>query len=176
MATDVTQTPANARVSTPHPEPVAWSEAARREMEAIFAQYPDRRSAMLPVLWLAVREFGWVSPQVEEIVSGVIGQPLNEVHSVLTFYTMFPRGPQGRHEVQICRNISCWLAGSVTLCDYLVEKLGIGVGDTTADGKFTLIEVECLAHCECAPAMRFDNRIIGHLTPDKIDGILAGAD
>lgn len=145
-------------------------------MEAIFAQYPDRRSAMLPVLWLAVRAFGWISPQVEQIVSEVIGQPLNEVHSVVTFYTMFPRRPVGRHEVQICRNISCWMAGSVTLLDHLVETLGIGVGETTSDGKFTLIEVECLAHCECAPAMRFDNRIIGDLTPDTIDKILAEAD
>ena len=103
-------------------------------------------------------------------------QPRNEVHSVVSFYTMFPRSPQGRHHVQLCRNISCWLNGAESLREYLIKKLGIEVGQTTADGKFTLEDVECLANCENAPAMRFDDRYEGHLTTEKLDKILAEAE
>jgi NADH-quinone oxidoreductase subunit E len=176
MSTEATQTTAPDWVSHPHAGAVAWSDDAKRELEAIFAKYPDRRSAMLPVLWLAVKEFGWISPQVEQIVSEVMERPLNDVHGVVTFYTMFPRAPLGRHHIQICRNIACWLAGSVNLMDHLKQKLGIGAGETTPDGRFTLSEVECLAYCECAPAMRFDDRYEGNLTPEKIDQILAEAE
>ncbi|MEW5875860.1 MAG: NAD(P)H-dependent oxidoreductase subunit E [Candidatus Zixiibacteriota bacterium] len=158
-----------------HPQPVAWSEEARREVDAILAKYPNKRSATLPILWLAVREFGWISPQVEEIVAAAVGEPVNHIHEVVTFYTMYPRGPLGRHEIQICRNVSCWLAGGDQLRDYLMQKLGVGLGETTQDGKFTLTEVECLCFCERAPAMRFDNRIEDQLTKEKIDRILADA-
>jgi len=162
--------------SADHPGPVDWSAAARAEIEAIVARYPDRRSATLPVLWLAVREFGWISHQVEEIAAEILQRPLDEIHEVVTFYTMYPRRPLGRHHIQICRNISCWLAGAVNLRDYLMEKLGIGVGETTPDGKFTLSEVECLAYCECAPALQFDVRYVGNLTRDAIDRLLAEAE
>jgi NADH-quinone oxidoreductase subunit E len=162
--------------SVDHPSPVAWSAMARAEIEAIVARYPDRRSATLPVLWLAAREFGWISHQVETITAEVLKRPLDEIHEVVTFYTMFPRRPQGRHRIEICRNISCWLAGAVDLRDYLKDKLGIGIGETTADGKFTLSEVECLAFCECAPALRFDDRYVGNLTRESIDQLLAEAE
>ncbi|MEW5702307.1 MAG: NAD(P)H-dependent oxidoreductase subunit E [Candidatus Zixiibacteriota bacterium] len=159
-----------------HTGPVSWSATARQEVETIIARYPDRRSATLPVLWLAVREFGWISHQVELITAEVLMRPLDEIHEVVTFYTMFPRRPLGRHQIEICRNISCWLAGAVNLRDYLKQRLGIGPGETTADGKFTLSEVECLAYCECAPALRFDDRYVGNLTRESIDRLLAEAE
>lgn len=158
-----------------HPGPVAWSEDARREIGEIIARYPSRRSATLPILWLAVREFGWVSPQVEQIVAEAVGESVNHIHEVVTFYTMYPRKPMGKHEIQICRNVSCWLAGGHDLRDYLMQKLRIGLGETTPDGKFTLTEVECLCFCERAPAMRFDTHIEDQLTREKIDRILADA-
>jgi NADH-quinone oxidoreductase E subunit len=161
--------------SVDHPGPVAWSAAARAEIERLVSRYPDRRSATLPVLWLAVREFGWISHQVELIVAEVLQRPLDEIHEVVTFYTMYPRRPLGRHHIQICRNISCWLAGADNLRDYVMGKLGIRSGQTTPDGKFTLSEVECLAYCECAPAMRFDDRYIGNLTREAIDRLIAEA-
>lgn len=155
-----------------HPGPVAWSDSAKREIDAIFAKYPDKRSASLPVLWLAVREFGWISYQVELIVAEVLERPLNEVHQVVTFYTMYPRKPMGAHHIQICRNLSCWLAGAEDLRDHIKQVLGIGVGETTPDGKFTLSEVECLAYCECAPAMRFDDKYVGNLTRESVARII----
>lgn len=156
----------------PHSGPVVWSDAARHEIDAIFAKYPDKRSATLPVMWLAVREFGWISYQVELIVAEVLERPLNEIHQVLSFYTMYPRKPMGRHHIQLCRNISCWLAGSEDLREHITQALGIGVGETTPDGKFTLSEVECLAYCECAPAMRLDDKYVGNLTADSISQLI----
>lgn len=155
-----------------HPGPVAWSDAAKRDINAIFAKYPDKRSATLPVLWLAVREFGWISYQVELIVADVLERPLNEIHQVVTFYTMYPRKPMGKHQIQLCRNISCWLAGAEDLREHIKQVLGIGVGETTPDGKFTLSEVECLAYCECAPAMRFDDKYVGNLTRESVAQII----
>ena len=159
-----------------HPEPVKWSDEARRDLDAIFAKYPDRMSATLPVLWLAVKEFGWISPQVEAIVGEVLGRPVNQVHEVVTFYTMFPRMPMGEHQIEICRNLSCWLAKAPDLLEHLKEKLGIHPGEVSADGRFSLIEVECLAYCECAPAMRIDGRYEGNLTREKIDQLIDDID
>jgi len=155
-----------------HPGPVSWSEPARREIDSIFARYPDTKSATLPVIWLAVKEFGWISPQVETIVADVLNRPLNEIHSVVTFYTMFPQKPPGRHHIQICRNIACWLAKAPELLEHLIARLGIRPGEVTPDQRFSLEEVECLAYCECAPALRIDGRYEGNLTREKIDQII----
>jgi len=114
-----------------HPGPVTWSDAARQKIKSIFARYPDTKSATLPVIWLAVKEFGWISPQVEAIVAEVLNRPLNEIHSVVTFYTMYPQRPLGRHHVQICRNIACWLANAPELLGYLETKLGISPGEVS---------------------------------------------
>lgn len=158
-----------------HPEPVSWSAAARQKIDEIIARYPDKQSAMMPILWLAVEEFGWISPQVEQIVGEVLNKPVNHVHSVVTFYTMYPRRSMGKHHIQICRNISCWLSGAHGLVEHLKNTLGIEAGEVTADGKFSLEEVECLAYCECAPALRMDGRYEGNLTRGKIDQLIQDA-
>ena len=155
-----------------HPEPVNWSAEARTKIDEIIARYPDSQSAIMPILWLAVEEFGWISPQVEKIVGEILDKPVNHVHSVVTFYTMYPRKPIGKHHIQICRNISCWLSGAPGLVEHLKGKLGIDSGGVTADGKFSLEEVECLAYCECAPALRIDGRYEGNLTTEKIDQLI----
>lgn len=158
-----------------HPEPVSWSDEAKTKIKEIIARYPDKQSAIMPILWLAVDEFGWISPQVEKIVGEVLDRPISKVHNVVTFYTMYPRKPMGRHHIQICRNISCWLAGAPGLVDHLKSKLGIEPGEVSRDGKFSLEEVECLAYCECAPALRMDGRYEGNLTREKIDRLIEDA-
>ncbi len=85
---------------------------------------------------------------------------------------MYPRGPMGKHHIQLCRNLSCWLAGAEDLREHIKQTLGIGVGETTSDGRFTLSEVECLAYCECAPAMRFDDKYVGNLTKESVTNII----
>jgi len=159
-----------------HPGPVSWSDAALKEIEATIAKYPDKKSATLPVLWIAVREFEWISPQVERIVAEVLDRPVNEIHGVVTFYSMYPRHKMGRHHVQICRNISCWLNGAPGLVEHLKGRLGIAPGEVSSDGKFSLEEVECLAFCECAPCLRMDNHYEGNLTKEKIDQLIDQAE
>jgi len=149
-----------------------FSAAAQDELKAIFALYPDRQSATLPVLHLAQREFGFISPAVEELVAKVLKRPVTEVHGVVTFHTMFNTHAVGKYHIQICRNISCWLCNSPGLLSHLKNRLGIDVGQTTPDGKFTLSQVECLGHCEFAPALQINDEIVGNLTAEKIDHLI----
>ena len=156
-------------------KPAEFSPAVQQEAAAIIARYPERNSAILPLLHLAQREFGYLSPEVEHLVANLLQRPVTEVHGVITFYTMFNSKPAGKYHIQICRNISCWIKNAPDLLEHLKSKLGIEVGETTADGKFTLTEVECLAHCEQAPALQINDEIIGNLTKEKIDQIINDA-
>jgi NADH-quinone oxidoreductase subunit E len=138
--------------------------------------YPDRRGALLPVLYLAQDAFGYVSLEVEEYVAGLFGLSPAHVHEVVTFYTMFFQKPKGRHVISVCHNLSCHLLGAKSVIQHLQERLGIEVGETTPDGRITLLSVECLCACEQAPMMQVDDRYEGPLDPQRIDQILAGLD
>ncbi len=142
------------------------------EVRRLQSLYPDKRGALLPVLHLAQDTFGYVSLEVEEYVAGLFGLTPAHVHEVVTFYTMFFQQPKGRHVVAVCHNLSCHLLGAKTIIDHLTERLGIEVGETTADGRVTLLSVECLCACEQAPMMQVDDRYEGNLTADKVDQIL----
>jgi NADH-quinone oxidoreductase subunit E len=128
----------------------------------------------LPVLHLAQDTFGHVSLEVEAYVAGLFGLSTAHVHEVVTFYTMFFREPRGRHVVSVCHNLSCHLMGAKGIIQHLVDRLGVEAGGTTADGRVTLLTVECLCACEMAPMMQVDDRYEGNLTPDKVDRILEG--
>jgi NADH-quinone oxidoreductase subunit E len=156
-------------------EKVQFSPEAQQEVDRILAAYPDRYSTTLPLLHLAQREFGYISPAVEQLVADILDRPVTEIHGVVTFYTMYNEQPVGKHHVQLCRNITCWIKNAPGLLEYLKEKLGIEVGETSADGLFTLSEVECLAHCEYAPVIQINDEIIGNITREKIDEIVADA-
>jgi NADH-quinone oxidoreductase subunit E len=150
------------------------SEASKAEIRKIRDEYPDPQSAVLPALSLAQREYGgWLPEQAFDEVAEVMGLPATYVASVASFYTMLYGKPVGRHLIQVCTNLSCSLLGAEHLLDYIGGKLGIGVGETTQDGRFTLIEVECLGSCGTAPMMQVDDQYYENLTQDKIDHILA---
>jgi NADH-quinone oxidoreductase subunit E len=134
-----------------------FSEAALAEYRDILARYPERRAALLPTLWLAQREFGWLSLPVQEYVAGLMEIPLSWVTSVVSFYTMFWAEPKGRHHLQVCVNLSCALRGSDQLCATIERRLGIGPHQKTEDGRFSFEEVECLASCGTAPVMQVSN-------------------
>lgn len=136
--------------------------------------YPDRRGALLPVLHLAQDVFGYISLEVEEYVGTLFDLTPAHVHEVVTFYTMFFQKPKGRHVVSVCHNLSCHLLGAKTIIEHLEQRLGIEVGETTPDGRVTLLSVECLCACETAPMLQVDDRYEGHLTPGKVDRILEG--
>jgi NADH-quinone oxidoreductase subunit E len=123
---------------------------------------------------MAQETFGHVSLEVEEYVAGLFGLSPAHVHEVVTFYTLFFREPRGRHVVSVCHNLSCHLAGAPRLLEHLKRRLGIEVGETTDDGRVTLLSVECLCACEHAPMAQVDDRYELDLNPEKVDGILEG--
>ena len=150
----------------------AFTDAARRELEAILARYPSREAAILPALHLAQREFGHLSGEAIVYVAGLLGFTPARIEGVATFYTMFNRKPVGRYHLQICRNISCSLLGAEQLVEHISKKLGIRPGETTPDGKFTLSAAECLGSCGTAPVMQVNDDYHEELTEEKIDALL----
>jgi NADH-quinone oxidoreductase subunit E len=144
------------------------------EVRRLMSLYPDRRGALLPVLHLAQDTFGYISLEVEEYVAGLFELAPAHVHEVATFYTMFFKEPKGRHVLSVCHNLTCHLLGAKAIIDHLTQRLGVDVGETTGDGRVTLLAVECLCACEMAPMMQVDDRYEGLLTPDKVDRILEG--
>jgi len=154
-----------------HPE---FTPEQLQEVRRLQGLYPDRRGALLPVLRLAQDVFGYISLEIEEYVAGLFELSAAHVHEVVTFYTLFFQQPPGRHVVSVCHNLSCHLLGSKRIVEHLTGRLGIEVGETTPDGRVTLLTVECLCACEQAPMMQVDDRYEGLLTPDKVDRILEG--
>jgi len=149
------------------------SEKAKVEINELKTKYPNPKSALLPALEIAQREHGWLSQEVIQEVGEAMDLPPTEVASVASFYTMLYTQPVGEHVIQVCTNISCSLLGAEHIVDYISRKLGIEVGETTPDGKFTLLTVECLGSCDRAPAMQVDETYYENLTEEKIDQILA---
>ncbi len=145
---------------------VEFSAEGNAELERVMARYPTRQAALLPALWIAQQELGWISREVIDYVSKRLEVPPSHVYGVVSFYTMFNRTPKGRWHLQLCTNLSCQLRGAEHILDCLREKLGIELGETTPDGLFSLDEVECLAACEQAPVIQVNDEFVGPLTPE----------
>jgi NADH-quinone oxidoreductase E subunit len=149
-----------------------YSAELRKKIEEVVARYPRKEAALLPVLHLVQNEIGCISPLEEQFVAGLLGLKPMKVREVVSFYTMISSRPLGRYHIQVCSNLSCTLLGAGTLLEYLEKKLGIGVGETSADQKFTLSTVECLGACELAPCLMVNFDYHGQLDKAKIDEIL----
>jgi len=149
-----------------------FSDKIKKEVEGIVARYPEKKAALLPVLHVAQREFGFVGEDTERMIAGFLGIEPIEVHEVVTFYTMYNRQPVGKYHVQVCSNLTCSMLGAESLLEYLQQKLKVQPGGTTEDKKFTLSTVECLGACEEAPCMMVNFDYFGHLDRNKIDEIL----
>jgi NADH-quinone oxidoreductase E subunit len=149
-----------------------FSPEAHRKFEETVARYPKKEAAMLPVLNLAQQEFGYLGQEAIEYVAKLMGQPPARVRGVVSFYTMLNMKPIGRHHIQVCRTLPCALRGAEKITSRIGRELGIEVGQTTADGKFTLSEVECLASCGTAPMMQINDDYYEDLTEDKVTEIL----
>lgn len=148
------------------------SPETRSKIEALKAKYPLARSALVPALHLAQREIGYLSPEAMREVAALVGVPPVEAASVASFYTMLQRKPVGRHVIQVCTNLSCSLLGAEHLVEVLRRRLGIDVGQTTPDGRFTLETVECLGSCGTAPVMQIDDDYYENVTEESLDRIL----
>jgi NADH-quinone oxidoreductase E subunit len=154
------------------PATLVWSERARKDVDEAIARYPVQRSAVLPVLWIAQREWGWLSTAALRLVAESVGLAEAEVFGIATFYTMFNLKPIGRHHLQVCMTLSCSLMGADKLFRHLEQKLGVGHGGTTPDGRFTLRRVECLAACGGGPCMQVGFDYHENLTEASVDAIL----
>lgn len=151
---------------------VAFTPAALQELEKLVAPYPQKSAALIPVLHLAKREFKTITPEVMAYLAGLLDVSPTRVMDVVSFYTLFPREEEGRYVIQVCATLSCALLGAGRLVDHLEKKLGIRVGETTADKKFTLKKVECLGSCDTAPVMQINEEYYENLTAERVDHIL----
>ncbi len=151
---------------------IEFSEEAKRRYETILSHYPEKRAALIPVLALAQREFGWISDEVADYVGGLMGYPPSDVLSVATFYTMLHKKPVGRYHMEICRNVSCWMMGTYACVDEMKRLLKVEAEQVTPDGKFSWNVTECLGSCGTAPAMQVGDRYYENLTPARIGEII----
>lgn len=152
------------------------SPEMRKEIDHWLAKFPEdrKRSALIPALHVVQdANGGYLTTELMDAVAEYLEQPKVAVYEVATFYTMFDLKPVGRHKVNVCTNISCWLMGAETIVAHCEKRLGIKLGETTPDNRITLkVEEECLAACSSGPMMVVDGHYYTHLTPEKVDEIL----
>lgn len=156
--------------------PDVLTKETRQEIDAWLKKFPEnqRRSAVIPALKLAQEQNkGWLDEDLMNAVADYLHLPRIAVYEVASFYTLFHLKPVGKNRLYVCTNISCLLRNSDEISDHIKNKLKIGFGETTADGQFSLFEVECLGACGGAPAMQVGTTYHENLTPEKIDNLLA---
>ena len=148
-------------------------EKYQKEIDDIMSRYPVKRSALIPLLYLAQGDAGFVSEAAMKEIAGLLRLTPPQVYETATFYTMLNLKPVGKFHLQVCKSLMCGLAGSDTVIGWVKTKLGIRPGETTADGLFTLSMVECLAACGTAPVMQVNEDYYERLTEEAFDRILA---
>jgi len=162
-------------VTAPGPASFAFSAENLDRARAIIARYPEGRqwSAVLPLLDLAQRQSGgWLPRAAIEHVAELLDMPRIRIEEVVSFYTMLHANPVGRHVVWVCTTTPCWLCGSDAIVERCRKVLGIGLGETTADGRFTLVEAECLGACVNAPMVQIGDDYYEDLDPDRVESVL----
>ena len=142
------------------------------KIEKEAAKYPSRRAAVKSALRYCQDQVGWISDEVVRAVSSHLGLQPIEVYEVATFYDMFYTEPVGKYQIRVCTNVSCMLRGAEVIVDSLKEKLEIEIGETSSDGRFTLLEAECLGACGGAPMLICNNQYYENLTVDQLDSLL----
>jgi len=144
------------------------------KIEALKTRYPSPNALALPLLWMVQEQEGVISLEALEAAAPFCDLPPLELYRVATFYTMFNLESVGTYHIQLCKTLSCALCGKTEILEHLKAKLGIDVGETTPDGRFTLSQVECLGSCGTAPVMQINDVNYEILTPEKVDAILGG--
>ena len=148
------------------------SEIERHEIESELAHYPNRRAVCVEALKIVQRHRGWVCDEALADVAELLSMSRAELEGVATFYSLLFRKPVGRHVVLLCDSVSCWIMGNGQLRQRFAERLGIAPGQTSADGRFTLLPNVCLGACDHAPAMMIDETHYQDLDPERLDAIL----
>jgi NADH-quinone oxidoreductase subunit E len=144
----------------------------KHEIDEAIRLVPVRKAAGIEAMKIVQERRRWVSDESLNDIASYMGMSVEELDSVATFYNMIFRKPVGRHVILLCDSISCWVMGYESIQDYFKERLGIGLGETTTDGRFTLLPNCCLGTCDCAPALMIDNDLHRNLTIDQLEAIL----
>lgn len=157
-------------------EPVFTPGSARRqELDAIIARYPEKRAALLPALWIVQQERGWIPEAAMLEVADQLGCTAAYVKGVVTFYTMYHQHPVGKHFIQVCTTSPCLCAGADQVVEAFLEHTGCKeLGLTSPDGKYTVIEVECLGACGFATPVQINEEYVENVTPEKVPELLKG--
>jgi NADH-quinone oxidoreductase subunit E len=144
----------------------------RTEIEAEFPHYPNRKAVCIDAMKIVQKHRGWVSDEALHDIGELLGMSDADLDGIATFYNLVFRRPVGRHVIYLCDSVSCWIMGADHQCRHASEQLGVQQGETTADGRFTLVPIVCLGACDHAPVMMIDDDMHLDLTPEKIDQIL----
>jgi NADH-quinone oxidoreductase subunit E len=155
-------------------EPATFSPEVEAEIDRHLAKYPVARSAILPLMFIVQRERGYLDPPGVLYLANRLQLRVTDIWEVATFYSMIQTAPIGKYHIQVCRTLSCKIRGAGAVTEHCSKKLGIKVGETTADGRFSLSEVECLGSCGTAPMFQINFDYHENLTPETIDQILGG--
>jgi len=155
------------------PDKPQFSEARLAEIDALAARYPSRKSALMPVLYMAQKDFGYLSMDTQKMVAEVLGLRLMEVREVVTFYTMFKEQPTGKYLLEVCTNASCMVNGADALYAHMKKTLGIEPGQITEDGLFSINEVECAGACAGAPVVQVNYMYHEKATATDMDALIS---
>ncbi|MCE1189375.1 MAG: NADH-quinone oxidoreductase subunit NuoE [Ignavibacteria bacterium] len=149
-----------------------FSEENLRKIENILKKYPVKKAAVMPVLYVAQEQNGWISTEVMREVARILEIPEEDVLGVATFYTMYHKKPAGKYHLQVCTNVSCMLRGGYAVYDAVKNKYGLKNGSVTDDGKYSLEEVECMGSCGTAPMIAINEDYFENLTPEQALAII----
>jgi NADH-quinone oxidoreductase subunit E len=149
-----------------------FSAAVEERFRHLISLYPQKRSALIPMLLAAQQEKGYVTSEAMEYIGALLGLSASDVEGTLTFYTLLRRKPVGKYHILICTNLSCMLRGSDDIEATVKRTLGVGLGEVTKDGLFSAIEFECLGSCTTAPVMQVNGEFHENLTPHKVEELL----
>jgi NADH-quinone oxidoreductase E subunit len=151
---------------------VSFDRDMNARIETVLSRYPEPGAALLPVLWICQERWGWISAGIIRAVGERLGMSPAFVEGVVSFYSMYRRAPPGRYLLQVCTTLSCELCGTAALVEHIRKRLGIDFGATTADGNFTLVDVQCLGACGEAPVIQINDDYYTGLSVDSLDRIL----
>ena len=152
---------------------ISFSDEELKRIENIKSHYPEQKAAIMPVMWMAQKKWGWISKDVMMYIGELLSLPYSHVEGVASFYTMYFKKPMGKYHIQVCTNVSCMLREGEAIYKYMSGKLGIGHMERTDDGIFSLEEVECMGACGGAPMIAVNEDFYENIKIEQIDEFLA---
>lgn len=160
------------RAAAPEKDKTYLTEGLRAEIAKYFPRYPTKRACLLPALHLVQHQYNWIPPKALQEIGEYLGLAPAEVIDTATFYEEYWLKPKGKYLIGVCRSLACEICGHKAITKRIADKLKIDVGETTADGRFTLIEMECLGSCGTAPAALVNEVLHETLTPDQFERVI----